>query len=202
MRKPRRLVTFRGQTKGLKEWAEELKMPVNTVAQRDSRGVPLDAPLERVKRKPIVRVPGKVATKHPFYKTWQWMRERCNNPKCKHYKDYGGRGIKVYEPWDQDFWAYAAAVEALGPRPEGGTIDRIDNDKGYEPGNIRWATNRQQKLNTSYNRLLTWDGETLPASLWADRFGVTYHQFWGRARHYKYDMAKVVESVEKLKRAG
>jgi hypothetical protein len=139
---------------------------------------------------------------HWLYSTWQSMITRCENPNHVRFKHYGGRGIKICREWRENFWTYVAAVEALGPRPEGGTIDRRDNDVGYEPGNIRWATEREQKLNYSGNHLMTWEGETLPLSSWADRFGVTYMQFWGRAHHFKYNMAKTVRSIEKLKREG
>lgn len=81
--------------------------------------------------------------KHYLHRTWQHMRERCNNKNHPQYRDWGGRGIKVCERWDN----FANFVEDMGDRPEGLTLDRIDNDGDYEPGNCRWATRLQQTLN-------------------------------------------------------
>jgi hypothetical protein len=81
----------------------------------------------------------------PEYRTWDAMKTRCLNPKSANYPDWGGRGITIYEPWVQDFQSFYAYV---GPRPSPShSIDRIDNDRGYEPGNVRWATKAQQSDN-------------------------------------------------------
>lgn len=80
---------------------------------------------------------------HYLHKTWLHLRERCNNPKHKDYKNYGGRGITVCPEWD-DFWQF---VEDMGERPEGCSIDRINNDGGYSKDNCRWATRLQQAAN-------------------------------------------------------
>lgn len=84
---------------------------------------------------------------HPLYGTWRGMIDRCENPQHHAFRNYGGRGIKVCPEW-HDAAAFIAWVEAnLGPRPEGMTMDRADNDGHYEPGNIRWATRSEQERN-------------------------------------------------------
>lgn len=79
---------------------------------------------------------------------WYGMLYRCENPRSSAYPRYGDRGIKVCERW-HDFEAYYTDImEALGPCPAGMTLDRIDNDGNYEPGNVRWASCWQQVLNS------------------------------------------------------
>ena len=83
-------------------------------------------------------------SKHRLYDTWYQMIQRCKNPKSKHYKNYGGRGIKVCDEWlDINTFIndmYPTYIEGL-------SIDRIDNDKGYSKDNCRWATNEIQTQN-------------------------------------------------------
>lgn len=98
-------------------------------------------------------------TKHPLYLIYNDLKRRCNNPGHKRYSDYGGRGIRVYQEWVDDFWAF---VRDVGERPEGLTpggraywqLDRINNDGNYEPGNVRWATPQQQATNQRERRLV------------------------------------------------
>jgi len=79
----------------------------------------------------------------PTYNSWRDMKRRCHNPNRKAYKNYGGRGIKVCDRW-MDFVNF---LEDMGECPEGLTLDRINNDGNYEPGNCRWATRKQQVQN-------------------------------------------------------
>jgi len=79
----------------------------------------------------------------PTYQSWRHMKERCQNPDCPDYKNYGGRGIKVCERW-MDFVNF---LEDMGIRPEGLTLDRINNNGDYELGNCRWATWEEQIQN-------------------------------------------------------
>lgn len=78
------------------------------------------------------------------YNSWGSMIERCTNSKHTHWKQYGGRGIKVCDRWRHSFESF---LSDMGPRPAGTTLDRINNDGNYEPGNCRWATREQQRAN-------------------------------------------------------
>lgn len=77
------------------------------------------------------------------YNSWDAMIQRCNNPKHPKYASYGARGIRVCERW-LDFKVF---LEDMGQKPNGLSLDRIDNDGHYEPGNCRWATRKQQQNN-------------------------------------------------------
>jgi hypothetical protein len=80
----------------------------------------------------------------PEYSSWIAMRRRCLNPHDKDYPKWGGVGITVCIEWAQSFEAFFSYI---GPRPSGTSIYRIDPGKGYEPGNVRWATSHQQARN-------------------------------------------------------
>lgn len=84
------------------------------------------------------------------YKTWWAMNDRCHSKDNIGYQYYGGRGIQVCERWRNSFEAF---VSDVGCKPEGRTLDRIDNDGNYEPGNVRWSTHAEQARNCRGCRL-------------------------------------------------
>ena len=84
---------------------------------------------------------------HWLYWRWSHMKQRCYQPRNPDYKNYGARGITVCDDWIKNFWNYAAHVESLPGYQDGSTIDRINNDGHYEPGNLRWACRTTQNWN-------------------------------------------------------
>jgi hypothetical protein len=104
------------------------------------------------------------------YGIWWGMVARCEDPRQQNYDRYGGRGIKVCDKWRGSFAAFLAD---LGPRPSREhTIDRIDNNGNYEPGNVRWATRIEQANNKRTSRTVTALGRTLTMSQWARETGI------------------------------
>lgn len=100
------------------------------------------------------------------YNTWVAMTQRCLNPTCKDYPKYGGRGITVHPPWIDSFEAF---YMQMGPRPASDhTIERIDVNGNYEPGNVCWIPRKEQPLNTRSNVRLTLLGETKLVSQWSE----------------------------------
>lgn len=89
------------------------------------------------------------ARRTPTWVVWMSMTQRSSNPSHPAFDRYGGRGIEVCERWR----VFANFLADMGARPPGMSIDRIDNDRGYEPGNCRWATSRQQAANRTSTRL-------------------------------------------------
>lgn len=107
----------------------------------------------------------------PEYGTWKRMNQRCHNPNNPDFKHYGGRGLEVCPEWKPNFKAF---YKHIGPKPHNKTsVERIDNNRGYEPGNVRWATQEEQTNNCRSNRCITFSGKTYTAAQWAKKLNVT-----------------------------
>jgi lambda repressor-like predicted transcriptional regulator len=96
------------------------------------------------------------------------MRSRCYQKSNSRYNTHGARGITVCEAWH----SFDGFFADMGPRPDGMSLDRIDNDGNYEPGNCRWTTNKVQANNRRSNRLITYNGQTMTLQQLADSAGM------------------------------
>lgn len=112
-------------------------------------------------------VHGKSGT--PIYKTWSGIIKRCTDPKTIQWKDYGGRGITVCDRWRVFENFYTDMGDKPFPKAQ---IDRIDNDKGYFPGNCRWVTGSENSRNRRNNSTLTIGGTTKTTAEWSKITGI------------------------------
>ena len=106
----------------------------------------------------------------PEYRVWGAILTRCRNERSKDYPRYGGAGIDVCDEWAKSFEAFYSHV---GPRPSGTTIDRINGAKGYEPGNVRWATNTEQARNKANFTIVSTPSGLMPLVDYAKSVGLT-----------------------------
>ena len=126
------------------------------------------------------------------YRIWCNMLTRCTNPNVPHYERYGGRGITVCERWN----SFDHFLEDMGEPPDGLTIDRLNNDGNYEPGNCAWATALSQARNKHNTIKLTFDGLTLTLVEWAKRLGIKYPTLKKRY-HQKWPIEKMLTGSQK-----
>lgn len=131
-------------------------------------------------------VNGKAA---PEYAAWASMKSRCLNQSARNFADYGGRGIQVCDRWRDSFEAFLAD---MGTRPSTKhSIDRIDNDGNYEPGNCRWALPLAQCRNKRSNHLVEWQGQTMTVTEAAERAGANIVLVRSRIRR-GWDIARAL----------
>lgn len=123
----------------------------------------------------------KYGDRSPTMGTWLDMIYRCENPGSSNWVNYGGRGISICERWRSSFENFLAD---MGERPPGRTIDRIDVNGNYEPGNCRWATPYEQGQNVRHAKQVTHNGLTLTLSAWARHLGVDRQTVRYRMRVY------------------
>ena len=114
-----------------------------------------------------------------LYRVWDGIVQRCNNPNAKNYQNYGGRGIKMSDAWRKDFSEFEKYCMANGWE-YGLQVDRINNEKGYFPGNIRFVSASENMRNKRTNHLITFMGETLCAADWCERFNMSDSTLWRR----------------------
>lgn len=113
------------------------------------------------------------------YASWGQMLQRCTNPNNPAWNRYGGKGITVCEKWK----SFDNFFDDMGPRPATTSIDRIDNDGNYEPGNCRWATREQQQINRRNTIKITHQNKTLSLVEWSKITGLSRDLLYNRRRH-------------------
>lgn len=119
-------------------------------------------------------------TKTKTYSVWKNMRYRCNKPNHKFYKFYGGKGVSVCKRWD----IFLNFLEDMGEKPEGLSLDRINNDGNYEPSNCKWSTQQEQNENSSRVVRFTYGGKTMNMKEWAKELKLNYQTLAGRIKTY------------------
>jgi len=139
-------------------------------------------------RTEVITAAGKANATHgmnksPENRAWQAMKGRCCDKNHAHYKDYGGRGVVVCDEWlgAQGFQNF---LNCVGMRPtELHSLDRIDNNGNYEPGNVRWSTAKQQQNNRRSNLWLTFAGERKTHKQWSEITGISVTTITWRIRN-------------------
>ena len=117
--------------------------------------------------------------KTPIYALWRGMKTRCLNTRSQFYAEYGGRGITICERWLNSFEAF---YEDMGPRPDGLSLERKNNDLGCNPENCVWATKKDQARNRRGRRMLTVGKDTKSMAEWAEVVSIPVKTLWQRCR--------------------
>lgn len=124
------------------------------------------------------------------FRAWSNMLNRCSNVNCKEYHYYGGRGITVCNRWRI---SYQNFLSDMGRAPsKKHSIDRVDNNKNYEPLNCKWSTNKEQANNKRSCLLIYFNGETKNLSQWCERLKLPFHTIKARIKHYGWTPEKAL----------
>lgn len=126
--------------------------------------------------------------KERLFPIWRNMINRCYKPSDPAYKRYGGRGISVCDQWRNSYYDFREWANNNGYSDDL-TIDRVDNNGNYEPSNCRWADRYTQNNNTSRNRYIEYQGESLTLSQWARRLGMSPETLYKRLQRWPIDQA-------------
>lgn len=141
-------------------------------------------------------------TKTSLYSTWRGIKDRCYNTNNSFYYLYGDRKIEMFDEWLDSYESFRDYVTKLPNYGKSGySIDRIDVNKGYVPGNIRWASAETQANNRRDNHLMELDGKILTAKQWSKRLGIKYSTLMNRIRMGWSDEDVLTRPVEKHNRA-
>ena len=130
----------------------------------------------------------------PTYRSWKAMRLRCTDKKHPYYNRYGGRGIAYDTRWDD----FSAFLSDMGVRPEGMTLERIDNEQDYNKQNCTWISRKEQANNRCSSRRITWGEETLTIAQWAERTGICRNTIRDRIDKYGWSVQEALSVVPDL----
>lgn len=139
--------------------------------------------------------------KSRIYKTWEGMKNRCYCKGQTSYKWYGGKGVTVCDEWSHDFQAFYDWAINNGYE-DNLTLDRIYNNKGYEPSNCRWVTMKEQTRNRSSNRFLTYKGKTQCIVDWANEIGIDRRTITKRIDKLGWTVEKALSTPLQKKGGG
>lgn len=117
-------------------------------------------------------------TKSREFRSWSYMKTRCLNPNCDKFYLYGGRGITIHPEWIISFQKF---LDHIGPAPSHEhSLDRINTNGNYEPGNVKWSTHVEQCNNRRTSNLIMIGGETKSIKDWCRHYDLKYHAIWNR----------------------
>jgi hypothetical protein len=125
------------------------------------------------------------------YSIWKGIRKRCLSPASKNWPLYGGRGIHVCAEWSD----YSKFLADMGEAPAGKSIDRIDTNGHYEPGNCRWADKITQMNNMRTNVIIQFRGERMTLKQWSTKLGIPYHRLYQRLFRLSWPIQKAFTST-------
>jgi hypothetical protein len=180
------------------------KAPVRTARCRCECGTVRDVPLQTLKSAPDRHCGCQVSartiaaktthgmSKTAEYRSWSHLKERCLNPNCADYENYGGRGIAVCDRWLNSFEAF---LQDMGAKPSSGhSIDRINVDGNYEPSNCRWATGTMQGRNKRIQRIVHYQGRDMTLTEACERARVPMKLVHGRMRQQGLSFAEALSA--------
>lgn len=125
------------------------------------------------------------------YITWTNIKARCTNPNNTSYKNYGGRGITIIDTWLNSFENF---YNDMGDCPDGFSIERVENNKGYNKDNCIWASSKTQSMNRRSNFIVSYKGEEKPLKQWCDDLKLDYKKVFARIRQLNWSIEKALST--------
>lgn len=173
-----RLIVINGEEKTVTEWSEISKISKSTLSVRINNGWTEEKILQPVKKT------AKFKNLPILYTRWISIKQRCYGFNCKAFYNYGGRGITIFDLWKNNYKKFEKdLIKEIGlPPTKKHQLDRIDNNSNYIPGNLRWATAKENGRNTRKNILFTINGEEKTISEWSEKSGLSFNTILKRIK--------------------
>ena len=137
-------------------------------------------------------------TDTPTFRAWRDMLTRCYNPNVRGFSSWGGRGISVCDRWR---WSFESFLADMGEKPPKWTLERLDNNGNYEPGNCKWATRTEQNRNTRKTLFITHRGTRKSLREWSEITGIN-HATLERRVHAGYSEEEIFRPLHHGKKGG